>query len=208
MRIVPFIILLFIILCIIVVFCVCKKENYTSRVKGICYFDIDGTLTSSQNDRNDLIKQCLDNNFAVGIITASGRRIHNVCDGDRPIVPWMPSTLCKQFNKNRGMYNSTTVLAGKSLHTEIPSDYPLNESPGYVKGYAMAHGRDKFYPNVPDKCVVLFDDQISFMKDVHRFNPNFETQCANKICGLNGMLTSDIVRNKIRQMQLNGCGNN
>ena len=204
MRLVSFI---YFVSLVYIIFCICKKDKYNDTgVKGICYFDIDGTLTTSQQDQNDLVKQCLDNNFAVGIVTASGRTIDHICDGNKPIVPWMPSKICEQFNKNNGkMYNSLRVLAGTSLYKEIPKDYPVNSSPGYIKGYSMTYGRDKFYPNVPDKCVVLFDDQPSFLEGVKKFNPKLETQCANTDCGLKGPLSSKIVLNKIRKMQSNGC---
>lgn len=170
---------------------------------GICYFDIDDTLTSSKGDPNELVQQCLDNNFAIGIITASGRRVTDVCDGDNPKSSWMPSLLCKQFNKNNSvMYNSKTEVAGSSI---FPEHYPNNETHGFKKGFDMVYGKEKNYPNIPDKCVVLFDDSPCVIKDVKRYNPELETQCANKSCGLNSSLTADIVLQKVKSMQMNGC---
>ena len=95
----------------------------------------------------------------------------------------MSNILCKHFQKNKRMYNSTSIVAG-SEHK--PHDWPSNKlssDPGYVKGFDMVYGRDLFYPDIPDKCVVLFDDQSFYMDGVKRYNKNLEVECANYTCG-------------------------
>lgn len=175
----------------------------SSSTKGICYFDIDDTLTSSNsnNNNNELIKECLDNKFTVGIVTASNRTIDHVCAGDKPLYSWMPELLCKQFNKNGGkMYNSTSIVAGKR---NFPHNYPFGQTQGVIKAFDMKHGRDSFYPHIPDKCVVLFDDQQHVINDVR--NSNLETQCSNDSCYDGRKLDMSLVREKIEKMKKNGC---
>jgi len=191
-----------------------KNETYyesclVNKTKGICYFDIDDTLTSAKGDRDDIVKQCLDNNFAIGIITASSRQISDICNGNKAKVEWMPNLLCEQFSKNTNMYNSTTFLAGNTI---FPSDYPYGKTQGIVKGYNMDYGRKTFYPEIPEKCVVLFDDQTNVLKDVKQYNNNLETQCAGYnpnnpyTCNTLGrVLDAKVVKNKIEHMKLNGC---
>ena len=180
-----------------------EKNKVSVSPKGICYFDIDDTLTSAIGDKEELMKECLDNNFAIGIVTASGRKIEHMCDGDNPTQYWMPKTLCKQFNKDGGkMYNSATFVGGKSA---APPNYPHNEDYGYKKGFDMEYGRKTFYPDIQKKCVVLFDDQTPVMDGVHRFDSELETQCANKVCGLSNNLDISIVKSKVSEMVANGC---
>lgn len=178
-------------------------ENISNKIKGICYFDIDGTLTTANGNRDLMVKECLDNNFDVGIITASNRKLSDMCSGNKANVPWMSDILCKKFNETGGtLYNSRDNIAGQN---KFPSNYPHNKDPGYKKGFDMVYGRDKFYPNIPDKCIVLFDDDPYFIQGVKNYNKNLETQCANNTCGLNGVLNLDIVKNKIQQMKKHGC---
>ena len=191
-------------------------EKYKSNIKGICYFDIDDTLTTAKRDDKDkILQECLDNNFAIGIITASSRNVDDICDGEKAKVGvgWMSDLLCKQFNKNPKMYNSSTVLAGKTIYPSYyPSNYPINSSYGIRKGYQMEYGKKMFYPNMSDKCVVLFDDQQNVLDDVKKYNSNLETQCAGYnpnnpyTCkSLLGVLDHNVVKNKVMSMIENGC---
>ena len=199
--------LLFSIYCLYIILSYPKySQEYSTDIKGICYFDIDGTLISANGSTDEMIKVCLDNNFAVGIITASTRKIEHICDGDKGRFDWMPNLLCKQFSENGGkMYNSIVVVSGDSI---FPRDYPHWASngvnPGYIKGFNMKYGRDKFYPHVPDEMVVLFDDQQPVLDGVKQFNPNFQTQkvCENKFgsCVDSQSLSVDVVRRKLEEM--------
>ena len=170
--------------------------------KGICYFDIDNTLTTAKGDRDEMMQHCLDNNFAIGIITASGRNIEDVCEGNNPKEHWMPRLLCEQFNRDGGkMFNSTRVVAGSTI---LPSGYPSTGDQGHVKGFNMIHGKT-VYPNVEDKCIVLFDDQQPVIDGVRRFNPALQTQCAHMSCGLGHVLDVETVKAKVAEMKSNGC---
>ena len=112
----------------------------------------------------------------MGIITASNRTVDHICNGDIAggveynSKNWMSNILCKKFQKDKRMYNSTSMVAGNK---NKPFDWPSNKistDPGYVKGFDMVYGRDLFYPHIPDKCVVLFDDQSFYMNGVKRYN--------------------------------------
>lgn len=181
-------------------------SNNTEKIKGICYFDIDNTLTSAQGNPDEIIQECLDNNFAVGIVTASGRTIDDICSEDKAggyqNANWMSNKLCKQFRENDGkMFNSLRIVAGKTV---FPKDYPSDKSFGYIKGFDMDYGKTLSYPSVPDKCVVLFDDNPDVLRDVKKYNPSLETQCSHPTCG-GQLLTKEIVRKKIQSMIANGC---
>lgn len=188
----------------------CTDKTCKEYPKGICYFDIDDTLTTAKGDKDEIVKQCLDNNFAIGIITASTRKVEDICEGSKAKVEWMSDLLCEQFQKNNAkMYNSASVVAGSEV---FPVDYPIGESHGIIKGYNMEYGRKTFYPNVSDKCVVLFDDQQRVLDDVKKYNSNLETQCAGHkpddhlTCkSLGRFLDSSIVRDKVMFMKENGC---
>jgi hypothetical protein len=187
----------------------CQKVGPAGKTKGICYFDIDGTLTTAKGDRDEMMQQCLDNNFAIGIITASGRKVTDICDGDKARDPWMSDLLCKQFHENNAkMYNSTTEVAGSKT---FPHGYDGTKSQGYVKGWNMKYGRDLVDSNIPDKCVVLFDDQQHVLADVKKFDTNLEVQCSGEPTApgacktLGHVLDIDTVKKKIKDMQANGC---
>lgn len=191
----------------------CKSSSLIKsdkkKIKGICYFDIDDTLTTAKGDPDEIMKECLKNDFAIGIITASNRKVNQICNRDKAGVPWMSDILCKQFNENnKKMYNSTSLVAGESIDKVIKNGWPvdkINYDPGFVKGWDMEYGKRKFYKDVPDKCIVLFDDQKYYMDGVKRFNSEFEVECSNKTCGANNVLDKEMVRIKIEKMKKNGC---
>ena len=212
--------LCFVCLCIFVYLCT-KHNKQTkihkqtkpitnSNVKGVCYFDIDDTLTTATGDIDSIIEECLKNNFDVGIITASNRTIDHICKEETAgglelnSKNWMSNILCKKFKENSTMYNSTSMVAGnKHKPPDWPSD-KVSSDPGYVKGFDMVRGRDLFHPHIPDKCVVLFDDQSFYMDGVKRYNKNLEVECANYTCG-SRFLDKEMVRDKIFSMKKNGC---
>ena len=187
--------------------CDLKKKQHdkiasSESTKGICYFDIDGTLITANGDRDEMMKTCLDNNFDIGIITASSRSLEDLCDGDISKVKWMPNSLCKRFKDTGGrLFNSAVSVAGSS---NLPSNYPKNTDYGFIKGFNMSFCRDSFYSEIPDKCLLLFDDDPNYLKGVKQFNPNLEIQCANTLCG-GRRLDNNVVKNAIDRLVKNGC---
>ena len=177
----------------------------SSGYKGICYFDIDGTLITANGDRDEMMKTCLDNNFDIGIITASPRTLDMLCNLDtgKSKEKWMPDTLCKRFSDTGGMlFNSSNTVAGKN---HLPTNYPKDSSDyGYIKGFDMTFCRDSFYPDIPDKCLLLFDDDPIYIKGVNKFNPTLDVQCANAECG-GDILDINIVKKAVNRLIKNGC---
>ena len=160
-----------------------KKESFNLE-KGICFFDIDGTLIDAIDDVDDIVQKCLDNNFEVGIITASGRTPEMLCSGEKPLVPWSGSKLCKYLNDTNNItYNSATpILAGKY---KLPNDFPSpHKNPqGTCKGYAMIHASK--IRNIKPENIVLFDDQKPVVDDVKRFHPSLDAvlvDCNGRHC--------------------------
>jgi len=199
--------LLFLLCCLIIfcgikfIMCMTKKESYVTKKKGICYFDIDDTLTTYQGNTDELMTECLKNNFELGIITASNRTLSDICDGNKGKYSWVSDILCKNLQKNK-LFNSNFIIAGNH---KFPSDYPHDENYGTKKGYAMIHSRNKYFPHISNKCLVLFDDNPDVLHNVHQYHPLLETQCANTTCGLTSSLTLNDVKQKLHDMKLNNC---
>ena len=73
--------------------------------KGICWFDVDGTLTAGEfPNRKDRppVQACIDAGWDVGVATASNRAWQDVCipDGDSYKMKgsgggWMTDTMCQ-----------------------------------------------------------------------------------------------------------------
>lgn len=177
---------------------------------GICYFDIDGTLTTASGDPNNLVKACLSKNYAVGIITASKRTPEMVCAGSKSIQSWMPDSLCEYMNKNNfNTFNSNApIIAGMNKNNpNFPNDYPtINYSKqwgergielGRTKGLAMLYGAKML--NIKDKSnVILFDDDSYFAKGVKQIDPSLTVVCAGAECSNNKIiLTSNLVEQSI-----------
>jgi len=182
-----------------------------AKKNGMCYFDIDDTLKTSISDADSIMNECLNNNFDIGIITASNRSINHICNGisagglESGSNRWMSSLLCKHFKDTNNLtFNSSTILAGRQTPMYLPIDTPEPFRTGYIKGVAMAYGKDLLYPYMDDKCVVLFDDDPNYIEGVKLYNNNLEVQCANYACG-GTPLSLDIVKNKISKMKQNGC---
>ena len=180
-----------------------SQEIYKSNIKnaGICYFDIDDTLTSAKGDPSGIIQECFDNGYDVGVITAGSRTIDDICIKEKGLYKWMPDNLCKRLRENPTLFNSRIVVAGDE---KFPSDYPINHENardyGYIKGFNMAYGKRLNYPSLDDKHIILFDDDINVLNGVKRYNKSFEVQCSNTKC--NGKyLSRELVKEKLKNMR-------
>ena len=181
-----------------------KYDKNENLIKGICYFDIDDTLTTAKGDPDEIIQTCLDNNFAVGIITASGRTIDDICSGEskggRQNANWMSNKLCKQFRENNGkMFNSLVFVAGQDLESFIKEhNYGTNLDYGHIKSLSMIRGQE-LYPHLSYKDIVLFDDNSLVMEQVKQINPELQVVCSHPKC--NGVfLTKELVDKKLKSM--------
>lgn len=147
-----------------------KKKDYYKKEEGVCFFDIDGTLIDAVDDIDDIVQKCLDNNYGVGIITASGRTPDHLFKNNNKLEPWVGGKLWGYMKDNDFItYNSATpILAGKTeFPVDYPEHYPLN-SQGTCKGYAMMHYSK--IKNIKPENIVLFDDQRQVVDDVKKFD--------------------------------------
>ena len=176
-----------------------------SKYKGICYFDIDGTLNDSLDNTEDMMKECLNNDFDIGIVTASNRTLKHICDeNNNPKELGIPRNLCEHLNKNKGVtFNSLLEITGDK---NIPSDYPSTEHYGIGKAFSMIKGRDKLHPDIPDKCIVLFDNDPHVLNKVINYpNHDLQVQCAGYPCSSSKTLSTKLVKDKLNKMISNGC---
>lgn len=149
------------------------SSNDTTRTPdGICYFDIDGTLTTAQGIPERMVDECLDNNYAVGIVTASTRIPPDVCRGDEPVQPWMPANLCRYMNQR-----------GFDTFNSLPPDhnYQYNSELGIFKSQRMEKGQKLF--NIKDpKKVILFDNDPEILQGIKEHGRGYTGVCAGAEC--------------------------
>ena len=179
----------------------CSK--YTNiRLKGICYFDVDGTLTTATSDRNQMMNACLDKNFDIGYITAGDHPLEQVCKGDKSIKNWMSDVLCKRINDTNGkLFNTPGVVCGS---TTKPNNYPKG-SAGTKKGFDMKYCKDNFHKNISDKCLILFDDDPGYAADVKKYNSDLQVECSGNKCKTGLQLTTKIIDDAVTKLVNNGC---
>lgn len=165
--------------------------------KGVCLFDIDGTLTTG-TENEKVVQYCLDKGYAVGIATAGGKYLpSNLLDHS-----WMPLNLFNfmiehDFNTFNnvasgilnGHYNSTAY--SKSLSSK-PNDVFW---PGWFKGVALER-TGLIYGIKDPKFLILFDNEPSFLMGVKHYNKDLSVICAGIPC--NGTLTVEAVSQVIQ----------
>lgn len=146
---------------------------------------------------------CLDNNFDIGIITASARTIPMICDGDKAIAPWMSDKLCKRIQESNGrLFNTTKVISGEN---RLENGRVYTNDVAKMKTNDMLYSRDKYHPDIPDKCLTLFDDDVDVLKGVNSFNGKLSAVCSSVKCGLERNLSDIDVLNKVKKMVKSGC---
>jgi hypothetical protein len=139
------------------------------KPKGVCFFDMDGTL--EQNADGDMNQQviwaCLDRGFLVGIITASKRDLP-----EARVEGYISKDLGRLITlHNSYMYNSYSMRSGQDASADLVMYKSTKDKNGrkviyfgYQKAYQVHYWRNKYFPEMPDKCVVLFDDLDSIIK--------------------------------------------
>ncbi|HLX53068.1 MAG TPA: hypothetical protein VKR58_03975, partial [Aquella sp.] len=134
------------------------------KPNGVCFFDVDGTLSQNDENTNDVVvKNCLDKDFSVGIITSSQRTIDYLCE-----EYFISENLCKLI-KNNNMFNSLVMRSGKKytvpkfeefLNPERKKKPDANFKLGNLKALHAHNWRYVNYKDMPDKCVLLIDDDV------------------------------------------------
>lgn len=147
-----------------------KKEGFLIEnkiYKGLVCFDLDDTLTNATFKE---IEECLEyltkENYKIGIITASRRKIDHVCLENKSNVHWCPNKLCEILNNdNFENFNSLSVTSGIDHEIEIPIFKTYDESSSFFgmrKAIQMMGCKNKYKIN-ESQCH-LFDDQPLVLK--------------------------------------------
>jgi len=151
--------------------------------KGLCLFDIDGTLTTGK-DNEKVIDMCLKAGYAVGISTAgAGYTPNNLLS-----FPWMPKNLynfMKEHNFNTFNNVASNILVGKydPLGYKFIKDNYFDHSVwGILKGHSLSKTAAKYNIKDPTK-MILFDNDPEFIKGVKKYNKDMQVLCAGKPCG-------------------------
>lgn len=170
-----------------------KRPRVTDGYKGLCLFDIDGTLTTGR-DNERVVQYCLDRGYAVGIATAGGiYRPSNLMS-----YPWMPRNLYEFMARNNfNTFNNVAsgILLGRhdkdAYNDTLRYKPPHVFWPGWFKGLALER-TGKLYGIDDPSQLILFDNDPSFLKGVKHYNGNLTGVCAGMPC--NGVLTLDTVK--------------
>jgi hypothetical protein len=153
--------------------------------KGICLFDIDGTLTTGINNYKS-VDICLRAGYAVGISTAgsvyTSKNIKNFY--------WMPDNLYT-FMRDRNFDTFNNVGSGVLGGVYNPKAYKnikdlYNDQHivwGLLKGLSLENTANKYKIKDPKK-MIMFDNDPSFLKGLSIYNSNFTLICAGSPCGI------------------------
>lgn len=157
--------------------------------KGICMFDIDGTLTNQGLDANqngELFQICLDAGYAIGINTAGPVYTPDKVPSWPPTSKyfyWMPKNLYDFLVKNN--WNTFNNVGSYYLNGKVNKQaYDNNKAPsgisqnGFNKGLALKETAALY--NVKDpNCVIMFDDDRNFIQGMREFNSSYNINCIN-----------------------------
>ena len=161
--------------------------------KGLCLFDIDGTLsTGTENEK--VVQYCLDRGYAVGIATAGSM----YTPSNLTLYSWMPKNLYHFMEMNEfDTFNNVAsgILTGRhnsAAYTQTLTRKPPEIFwPGWLKGVALE--KTGLHYGLSDPAsLILFDNDPSFISGTKKYNSNFKVVCAGMPC--NGTLTLDSVK--------------
>lgn len=153
-----------------------QLENYTDdnkkKYKGVCLFDIDNTLTNG-TENELVVKQCLDEGYAVGISTANPYYTPHTIR----FFKWMPNNLYQfMVQNNFDTFNNVSSLylngkIEKDKYDEIDSQ--IYSSTINVYGWRKCFSlisTAKLYEIEDLKKVFLFDDDKGYINGALSFN--------------------------------------
>lgn len=159
--------------------------------KGVCLFDIDGTLTDGRDNYN-VVQKCIDSRYAVGISTAGSMyKTTNI-----EYFPWMPTNLFN-FMKNRNFdtFNNVndSILCGKNSMNEYNNLFVPNGMSvwGIRKALALEKTAKNLGITEPNK-MIMFDNDPGYLDGMRSVNSGFTLICAGEPCG--GKLDLENVR--------------
>ena len=196
-------IFLCLLLLIIVIILLSRKDQYkylpidnVPIYKGLCLFDIDGTLTTGI-DNEKTVDLCLKAGYAVGISTAgAGYTLNNLLS-----FPWMPYNLYKFMEKNNfntfnnvannilsGIYDPDDYSRAKARVKQIGLSSGIHSMDfslwGVLKGHSLVHTANLY--NITDpRHMILFDNDPDYLHGLKRYHPDLVGICAGAPCGKN-----------------------
>ena len=147
------------------------SQNYPQQKwKGLCLFDIDGTLTTGINNEES-IELCINAGYAVGITTAGAMYTpDNLMSFD-----WMPKNL-HIFMQNNGFNTFNNVASGIITGKYDSSEYQdiRNKFQGQHVMWGLLKAKSlintaKLYNITDFNKMILFDNDPLFLK----FNPRW-----------------------------------
>ena len=163
--------------------------------KGICLFDIDGTLTTGINN-SESIDLCIKAGYVVGISTAGA-----MYTPDKLLLSfdWMPKNLYN-FMKHNDFKTFNNVASGiitgkydSSAYQDIRNKFKNQHIMwGLLKARSIIRTA-KLYNIFDFNKMILFDNDPLFLKGLHIYNPEIRGICAGMPCGAN--MTPQLIRN-------------
>jgi hypothetical protein len=158
------------------------KEDFLKIMynpNGVCLFDVDGTLSVEPVfDRNQAVLHCLENNFAVGVITAGGYKNAKYFCHDLQLNQYLPC-LCDFFSINKGVtfFQNQPLVSdeycysscqGNCMNDCLKIKSTMIEEKNYnadkhtiAKTCALDQVH-KMYPHLEKKCISLIDNEHSW----------------------------------------------
>ena len=170
------------------------KTTSTSKVRGICFFDIDGTLTEG-NQNHMIVETCLNRGYMVGVITAGAMYNRN----NLKTFSWMPNNLYQyMLDRDFATFNNVNddVVMGQYIpnaFNQIDRENTGSNFYGWRKGYtavltAKAYGIE---PN----DVYIFDDLVDYIHGMKRYDSKLNVICSGRDC--KGILNHETVMNAL-----------
>lgn len=188
--------LCFLIVLILLIFSLTKdyyNNNSPKNFRGLCLFDIDGTLTTGQDNAKS-IDICLKNGYAVGISTAGAMYTpENLLS-----FPWMPHNLyyfMKKYNWVTFNNVARSIYAGKY---KPQKDYRHlgHKQWGVLKGISLRESTKELMIVPEGNSLILFDNDPGFLEGLRTF-PNTLGVCAGHPCS-NFVLNPTLVESNLR----------
>tara|TARA_A100001011_G_scaffold400833_1_gene519562 strand:- start:529 stop:1191 length:663 start_codon:yes stop_codon:yes gene_type:complete len=155
-------------------------EEVEFGYKGIVLFDVDGTLTTG-NENYKVVDHFIKNNYVVGIVTAGS--IYN--KENLSTWEWMPNNLYTFISDNKfvsfnnvassilcGEYNPTQYEMNKLKIPIIEGKQSMGYQIGWDKGFSLMECALKFGIINPKK-MILIDNDPYFLDGAKLFNQEF-----------------------------------
>lgn len=146
-----------------------------AQPKGICWFDVDGTLTAgefpSHAKERPPVQACIDAGWDVGVATASNRKWQDVCtpSGDGYKAKgggggWMTDAMCQNMAKHgfKTFNSNDNYYGGEALANIRTARGP----PGGKKALFISGVMADCFPGIP---AVLFDNDPDYGYDARRY---------------------------------------